>query len=278
MLQKLEAVTQQYKEVLSRDQIAKLAPSVFAKGPSARMKEKYRFVPTVQVLDALVNEGFYPVLATQKRSRAESRVLFTRHMIRLRHHSFMENMQDEIPELVLMNSHDGTSSYQLMAGIFRLVCSNGLVVASHQFGTIRAKHTGSEELLKNIIDASYQIVESVPTIMEQVERFKETKLNKTEQLAYATDASKLRPTKLKLDGDIMLNAIRDEDLPELNGKRDLWTTYNVVQEKLITGAPRIGLNVRGRPSNLRPLNNLQQSVNTNKQLWQLTEQYAAQAA
>src|SRR4051794_12094622 len=121
---------------LSHDQIRRVAPSVFAETPWSNMSDRYGFVPTVAVLGMLAGEGFYPVRAAQSKTRIEGKSDFTKHMIRFRHLDYLKPSQvgQELPELVLTNSHDGTSGYQLAAGIFRLVCSNGMVVQSSDFG------------------------------------------------------------------------------------------------------------------------------------------------
>src|SRR5262249_39656086 len=145
---------------LTNDQLHRSAPSIFASTPWHHMSDGYRFVPTIEVVDLLRGRGFQPVRAQQSRSRIEGKGAFTKHLIRFRHDSLIDapRVGEEIPELVLVNSHDGTSSYQLMAGIFRLVCSNGLVVQSTDFGSIRVHHSGGKDFQQRVIDATYQIV------------------------------------------------------------------------------------------------------------------------
>src|SRR6266403_2854016 len=105
---------------LTNDQIMKAAPSVFALEPWERMSEKYKFIPTIQVVDAMRDNGFMPVRAGQSRSRIPGKAEFTKHLLRFRHVDYMDTsgrvVGDEIPEIVLMNSHDGTSAYKLNAG------------------------------------------------------------------------------------------------------------------------------------------------------------------
>lgn len=50
-----------------------------------------------------------------------------KHMVRLRH-GRQGSVLPEANEIILINSHDGASSYQMLAGVFRFVCCNGLVV------------------------------------------------------------------------------------------------------------------------------------------------------
>ena len=110
---------------LSDDQIRRVAPSIFADAPHESRSERYSYIPTATVLTELRKEGFQPFMVTQTRVRDEGRREHTKHMIRLRHASQINGA--EANEIVLLNSHDGTSSYQMLAGMFRFVCSNGLV-------------------------------------------------------------------------------------------------------------------------------------------------------
>ncbi len=110
---------------LSDDQIRTVAPSIFADAPHQSRSERYSYVPTATVLEELRGEGFEPFMVCQTRVRQDARRDYTKHMIRLRHASQINGR--EANEIILLNSHDGTSSYQMLAGMFRFVCSNGLV-------------------------------------------------------------------------------------------------------------------------------------------------------
>ena len=114
---------------LTDDQIRAVVPSIFADAPHESRSQRYTYIPTVAVLDELRKEGFQPFMVTQTRVRNEDRREFTKHMIRLRHAGQI-NARGEANEIILLNSHDGSSSYQMLAGMFRFVCSNGLVVVT----------------------------------------------------------------------------------------------------------------------------------------------------
>ena len=113
---------------LSDDQIRRVAPSIFADAPHQSRSERYAYIPTAAVLTELRKEGFQPFMVTQTRVRDEGKREHTKHMLRLRHASQINGA--EANEIVLLNSHDGTSSYQMLAGQFRFVCSNGLGCAA----------------------------------------------------------------------------------------------------------------------------------------------------
>ena len=110
---------------MTEEQLRKAAPSIFATEPWNQVSAAYKFIPTFQILETMKKEGFVPVKASQSRSRIEGKGEFTKHMIRLRPLSQLAGFAElgqEIPEIVLVNSHDRTSGYQLHAGIFRLAC------------------------------------------------------------------------------------------------------------------------------------------------------------
>src|SRR5262245_50401059 len=131
--------------ILTRDTLRQTVPSVFARQPYHAMSDRYRFVGTDSVLDIMEGLGYHPVKAMQSRSRLENKRGFTRHSIRLRHVDYLTAPRgEELPEIIVENSHDGSAAYRLHAGIFRLVCSNGLVIASASFGTISVKHSGGK--------------------------------------------------------------------------------------------------------------------------------------
>jgi hypothetical protein len=90
------------------------------------MSEKYRFFPTAQVVEGLMQEGFAVVRAQQSRSRIEGKGEYTKHLLRFRHASQAESaVQSTVPEIVLINSHDGSSAYHLSLGLYRVICTNG---------------------------------------------------------------------------------------------------------------------------------------------------------
>jgi hypothetical protein len=104
---------------LSEDQMRAAAPSIFAEGKHASRSERYTYIPTIDVLRGLRKEGFEPFMVAQGASRVEGKAEFTKHMIRMRHAGQVQT-RPEANEIILINSHDGASSYQMLAGMFRL--------------------------------------------------------------------------------------------------------------------------------------------------------------
>ena len=104
---------------LTEDQMRRAAPSIFAEGKHGSRSERYTYIPTIDVLRGLRHEGFEPFMVCQNKSRIEGKTEFTKHMIRMRH-AGQVNTRPEANEIILINSHDGASSYQMLSGLFRL--------------------------------------------------------------------------------------------------------------------------------------------------------------
>jgi hypothetical protein len=104
---------------LAEDQMRRAAPSIFTEGKHGSRSERYTYIPTIDVLRGLRQEGFEPFMVAQSKSRIEGKTEFTKHMIRMRH-AGQVNTRPEANEIILINSHDGASSYQMLAGVFRL--------------------------------------------------------------------------------------------------------------------------------------------------------------
>jgi hypothetical protein len=260
--------------ILSRDALRSAAPSIFAATPYEKMSHRYKMVPTAEVLDILQERGFFPVKAVQSRSRIPGKSDFTRHMIRLRHSDFLQPLTvgSEIPELVLTNSHDGTAAYRFNSGVFRLVCINGLVVASADFGGISIKHSGGSDFNQRIIDATYEIIDQTPKTLATIETWKQLALPAPVQNAYAEAAHTLIENPNITPAQIIAPR-RREDAPAPDGTRSLWTTFNAAQESIIKGGIQ-GRNANGRRTTTRPVKAVERDIKLNKALWTLAEKLA----
>ena len=136
------------------------APAVFAEAPMPGASTRYTFLPTGQILSAMRQEGWKPVEARQMGVRRLDHAGFQRHMVRFQRRDVVAEVGDYAPEVILLNSHDRSSGYQLHAGLFRFVCRNGMMVADSLIPSIHVRHTGQE--IGQIIHASFQILEQLP--------------------------------------------------------------------------------------------------------------------
>lgn len=257
---------------LTNDQIARYAPSVLATEPHSSRGERYAYIPTIDVLEGLRREGFEPFDVRQTRCRDVGKREYTKHLVRLRHPDAIAT-QGEVPEIVLLNSHDGTSSYQLLAGFFRFVCSNGLI-AGDVCNDIRVRHSGN--VINNVIEGSFRVLDNVKEIAQRIDTYKSITLAEPEKLAFAEAAAELRwdrDANGNLESPItsvshILQARRWEDR-----KDDLWTVFNRAQENLLKGGIS-GRTAKGNRTSTRAVAGVTENVKLNRALWTLADKLA----
>jgi hypothetical protein len=255
-------------EVLNNEALRRFSPSVFAETPHHSRGERYGFIPTIQVLDALRSEGWQPHNAREQTVRLDDRRGFTRHIVRMRQPGLaFDKVGDTLPELVLLNSHDGTSAYQMHVGLFRLACLNGLVVSDTTFAKISVRHSGN--VVDRVLEGAATVVRDVPQIAAHVGVMRSLQLSRPEQEAFAGAALLTKyesPEAAPIDAEQLLGTRRTAD-----ASQDLWTTFNRVQENLLRGGLR-GQTATGKRTRTREVKSITEDTRINKALWQLTEQ------
>lgn len=257
---------------LTDTEIAAYAPSILADEAHESRGERYAFIPTVRVLDGLRAEGFQPFEVRQTRVRDQSKKDHTKHLIRLRHSGQIASA-GEVPEIILINSHDGTSSYQVLAGIFRFVCQNGLI-AGDVCNDIRIRHSGN--VVDDVIEGSFRVLENIEQVTSRIDTYKSITLDRGEQLAFADAATDLRWGRD--DQGNSLAPIYGSD--QLNRSRryadngaDLWSTFNRAQENLIKGG-LTGRSASNRRTRTREVGGVNETVKLNQALWTLADRLA----
>ena len=253
---------------LGEDTLRGQAPSIFAAGPMQGVSSRYTFVPTARIIDGLRGQNWVPVEVEEQRIRKEAHRGFQKHLIRFRRAEQMQTLDEWNVELVLLNSHDRGCAYQLHAGIYRRICSNGLVMSEGSFEAIRFRHSKLET--DEVVRASFRLLEYVPRVGELVNRFRGRALEVRESLALAQHALALRYGSLAaapIDPDTLLKARRPED-----EGIDLWSTVNRCQENLIRGGVSDShRDRRGKLRSVRALRGIDSKVGLNKGLWDLAE-------
>lgn len=261
---------------MTNEQLRALVPSAFAESPHARVSSRYAYIPTIDVIDGLRSAGLVPTFARQSKCRTADRADTTKHMIRFRREDAAAPVVGGIyPEVCLINSHDGSSSYQLSAGLFRLVCLNGLMVGEgHQM--IRVRHTG--DVVREVIDASYTVVTDAEQSAKQAGEMARIELTRDEQQVFAEAAHQLRfdggssPIGEAIQPERFLARRRAAD-----NATDLFTTLNVVQENVIRGGLRGYVREAGRPVRsvtTRAVTGIDQNTALNRALFTLAERMA----
>jgi hypothetical protein len=258
------AVAQSFRSQspLSNDQIARYAPSVMASEAHESRGDRYAFIPTIDVIDGLRDNGFQPFEVSQTKVRDQSKREFTKHMVRLRQAGASVSGA-EVPEIILLNSHDGSSSYQLLSGFFRFVCANGLIAGDVQ-NDIRVRHSGN--VVDDVIEGATRVLDNLELANNSIDSFKSTSLDFEEQLVFANSALQLRwGDNAPVVAETLLRSRRFEDQ-----RSDLWTTFNRVQENLLRGG-LIGRSASGRRSTTRAVGGVNENVKLNRALWSLAD-------
>jgi hypothetical protein len=258
---------------LTEDQMRTAAPSVFAEGKHASRSERYTYIPTIEVLRGLRKEGFEPFMVAQGASRIEGKAAYTKHMIRMRHAGQVQT-RPEANEVILINSHDGASSYQMLAGMLRFVCCNGLVVGD-VVEDIRIPHKGN--IQGEVIEGAFRVLDEFEAVNGHAEAMKALPLEPREEIAFATAALALRfgehPVEetgghrpAPVTAEQLNEARRIEDVGH-----DLWTTFQRVQENVMRGG-QPGRSSQGRRLQTRPVGSIDRGVSLNRALWMLAEE------
>ena len=262
---------------LTKEQIKNSAPLIFADAPTnPDVSDKYLFVNTETIIDDLEKLGWLPVQAAQRKARKAEGTIFSKHMVAFQNPNIMiksEDGDDAFPRILLTNSHDGMQAFKFSVGIFRLVCSNGLVVADEQFSDFKIKHKGyTFEELRGVVN---QAVADLPNRVQVMNDMKNRVLSKEEKEQLAIDAMLIRAgikpnsqeaKKFDYDADTIEDIL--EPKREADKGNDLWRVFNVIQEKITQGefhAALKGAKVR----KVRKIKSFEKDVQVNKDLFKL---------
>jgi hypothetical protein len=250
--------------MLTLDQIREQAPTVFTTEKLSTLTDKYIQTPTSRVVEDLMNLGWEVTKAQEVKARKNKG--FQKHMIIFRHPNIMikgKNGDDVQPQILLTNSHDGKNAFNFRVGLFRFVCSNGLVVSDGDFSNVSIRHINyTFESLQAQVN---ELISKLPGLVDKINLFKSTTLTEQQMVDFATKAVGLR-NKATVNIMDVLNAERDADQGN-----DLWAVFNRVQEKIINGGYGYGRKNR----KARSIKNFQQDIKVNEELFELAGQYVA---
>lgn len=238
------------------------APSIFTSGHSFKRDEHhYNVFKTIDVIDSLRKEGYYPVYARSNGKRSDELIDTRKHMVRFTHRDFIESplaVNDERPEIILTNSYDGSSSFNIMAGLFRKVCANGMMVMQQNVESKKIRHIGHN--IDEVIVASLSVANGLDTVMDTVNEMKGIILSEKQRKDLAAEIAEARFEKK--------NIKTPENLLTLRRYEDSWTpslynTFNVIQENMIKGGQRVTDRV------MRPITNIDTDIDINRQMWNI---------
>jgi len=257
---------------LTESEIKAKASSIFTAKGAPGTSEKYAHISTDQIVKDMAKLGWGVVDAKQVRARKDEG--YQKHLVVFRNNDIVINGEDgdhAYPQILLTNSHDGKNAFTFTAGLFRMVCENGLVICSKEFENLKIRHYGYDfEELQKVIGT---IVEKLPLTVESMNKFKKKKLRKTQIEEFAKKAAAIRfgveqLQNITIDYNKLIEPTREEDKGN-----DLWSVFNVVQEKLVHGMFEYTAGTKLRKA--RKIKNFKQDLDLNAKLYELAVEYAA---
>lgn len=257
---------------LTKDEIAKAAPAAVNNTPAANVSEKYVHVSTLELIEDMAKLGWGVVDVKQARTKKQSTADFKKHLVTFRNNDVViasEDGETVYPQILLTNSHDGLSSFQFRAGLFRLVCTNGLVISTQDFGSMSIRHKGYsfDELKKTVMG----LVETLPVTVETLNKFREVTLTEEQKVEFALAALGIRfgENGAEVTPEEILKPIRKEDEGD-----ELWQVFNVIQEKICRGGFKYKAST-GRNKTARSIKNFNRDLQLNEKLYELAESFVA---
>ena len=271
---------------LSMDDLRKACPAAFKTTPTnPGVSERYVHANTATVIEDLAKLGWYPVQAKQCRPKKGSKGIRSFHMIALQNPDVKickpvtditgeaTEIVDSYPRIILTNSHDGFNSFKFMVGLFRMVCSNGLILCSDEMVNMSIRHINySFEALRTVVSSA---IEQIPYIVNTMNTMKNTKLSEAEKKELATAVVKIRKDveddeKFSIDEATVMDIlmpVREEDKGD-----DLWTVFNVCQEKMIKGGFQ-STSKNDKVRKQRKITSIKKDVEYNQRLWEIATKF-----
>lgn len=253
---------------LSMTQLRKMVPAAFADEPSDRVSDRYEFIKTADIVQTLIKEGFVPVRAVQNRARTEEDILTTRHMIRFRRMGAKPLLGEVFPEVGIVNGHNGAVRFEMFGGLYRLVCSNGLVTGAGRSNMVQTRHLGD---VSSVIEGSYTIVKETALLADKVKAMQGIKVPQAWLTPFAGNAA-----SLAYGED---HQLAKEPLPLLVPRRStdeadtVWNVFNRVQENIMRGGMAYQ-SANGRAVHTKGITRVKRDVELNLALWDMAEQVA----
>jgi hypothetical protein len=260
----------QNSNFINKSEIKNRAKSIFTETGAPNVSEKYAHISTEKIIDDMAVLGWGVVDAKEVKARKD--VGFQKHLVVFRNNEIQITSEDGdnvFPQILLTNSHDGKNAFTFTAGLFRMVCENGLVVSSKEFENMKIRHYGYtfEELQETI----KSMVEKLPLTVESLNKFRSVELGQEQVLDFAKKALLTRFDEKELENiKIDFNDLLTPTRPEDKGS-DLWSVYNVVQEKLTHGMFNYGYGAKVRKA--RKIKNFSKDLELNEKLYSLALEY-----
>lgn len=259
---------------MTEAELYRAAPSIFATEAHHSRSDRFAPIPTIEIVRGMAKEGFAVVGAQQAVARIEDKKPFTKHLLRFRRldDAAKYTVGGSVVEILLRNGNDGSSAYNLMAGMFRIQCMNSLVCQTSTIDEVNIRHSG--KAFDKVIEGSYEVLRSAEQVMRAPAEWSQIQLDDHRRNAFAKGAH------VERFGEESTTAVKPEQLliPRRSADTgtDLWSTFNVLQENCVRG----GITARGPNGRrtTREIHGIDQSVKVNKGLWAMADWLSRHAA
>jgi hypothetical protein len=246
---------------LTEDELYKIVPSVFATEGHESRSDRFKPIPTIEIIRGLANEGYGVVGGKQSLTRVPGKAPFTKHLLRIRKmdSDAKYSVGDTVAEMLLKNANDGTCQYDLMSALYRIACMNSMVSMLEKIDSIKVRHSGND-VMQKVIEGTFTVVENSKLALAESARM----------IRFGDNEGNIDSP---ITGQQLLTARRREDSDRTN----LWSVFNVLQENVIRGGlsgVQIDANNRRRNMTTRPIKGIDQDVKLNRALWQLADSMA----
>ena len=282
---------------LSKDELREIAPSIFSTVPSPEVSKKYSHIPTDKLIDDMELLGWNVIDAKEVAARTKGTRGFQKHLVVFRNDDIVINQMPNnivesstsptgyrrtdgtfakknpidtvFPQILLTNSHDGKNAFTFTAGLFRMICENGLVVSTNEFEKVAIRHMGYDfdELQVQI----NEMVERLPLTVESMNNMIDTKMTQNSIVKFAKDMLAVRfpedeLRRITIDIDEFITPVRADDKGD-----DLWSVFNVIQEKIIEGDFDYTIGTKHRKA--RQIKNFKQDMDLNSKMFDVALEY-----
>lgn len=261
-------------KALSKEEVQVLAPQAFAQAPAETVSSKYSFLPSSRIIDDMETLGWQVCGAKSMKSRGKNatRAQHGPHIIEFFNPGVTIKSGEETEayvKVVMVNNSMGAGRIRFEVGVFRLICENGLMIKSSDFGGFKLRHLGYS--FSDLSDMMNDILNQLPLAVTKINTFNNTVLSVDQKVEFATEAIKIRMGNGKEVTVEEIESVLQVSRPEDEGDT-LWAILNRVQEAIIRGGSQY-TNAKGKTRTMRPIKNMLQDMSINQDLWSLADQY-----
>ena len=265
---------------LSNDELRAKCPYAFMTEPTnPNVSNRYTMATTIDVVNDMEKLGWYPVEAKQCKTKKNSSGIKSFHMIAFQNPNIKilndkTNNVEAFPRIILQNSHDGFNSFKFMCGIYRVICSNGLIIADAEFAKLSIRHVNYEfEELRTVV---IKMIDELPNKINVINAMRMTNLSEEQKIDFATKIVKLRknvPFEKTLE--ISSNTIRDILTPvrKEDEGNSLWNVFNILQEKVMKGGFSYAKDDSSKARKMRVITSPIKDINLNTDMFALANTY-----